>query len=81
MGIKSIKWEDGAGWSTLVDECGKPILFYTTDDDGVHCLPEYKNMIAAAPDMWVIIKQLIDTKQITDDQWAAMDEIAARIDR
>jgi hypothetical protein len=29
--------------------------------------------------MWAIIKQLIDTKQITDDQWSAMDKIAAKI--
>lgn len=42
------KWKWAGNW--LSDQNKNIVLWYTTNDDGVHCKAEHKDLIAAAPE-------------------------------
>ena len=42
------------------------ILWYTTDDDGIHCLPEHARLIAAAPDLLAALEDIANLRPSGD---------------
>lgn len=51
------EWDDNSHFSTLQAPTNARILYYTTDDDGIHVSnPRDRPLISAAPDMLAVLK-------------------------
>lgn len=55
--MKHTPWKWNGKW--LFDNKGDLVLWYTTNDDGVHCKEEHKNLIAAAPELFKVCKEFV----------------------
>lgn len=53
------EWNDNFQFSTLQAPTNDRILYYTTDDDGVHVTnPDDRPLIAAAPELLAMLKRV-----------------------
>jgi hypothetical protein len=81
---------DGTSYRTLVGPDGVDILWYTNEDDGVHCEEPDAPLIAAAPDLLAAAKltslmfkrESVDrSTRLGDDEyeaWAALNKAIAK---
>lgn len=48
---------------------GKMILWYTTEDNGVHANPSDAHLIAAAPDLLSALNAMLTNMGMDEDEW------------